>query len=248
MADHRDLLRAELVRAAHRQAAPATTGRFSVRRAVPLLVAAAALVIVVAAGSLIRSDPVGAETFRITEQADGTVVVEVIGAIRDPEIAADELEAAGFSVTLEGVPTAPSLVGQLVSVYTEPADGTADAAVATESDGPRVIELRGEPDSLGTVVIMYGRPANEGELYVANDTVPGCAELSGQRITDDLIRAIIDEHGPHVRWQQLGPPVREVQAEQIDDDAVILTILGLSSDSALVIVGDSVEDEPGVSC
>lgn len=134
MGDHRDRLRAELLAAAHRQGRPTPADRSALRRTAPLL-AAAALLSVVAIGSMLRTDPVGAEVFRIDERSDGTVVIEVIGAVKDPEMAAAQLEAAGFSATLEPVPTPASLVGRIVAVAAEPAARTREADLTTESDG-----------------------------------------------------------------------------------------------------------------
>ncbi len=247
MADHRDHLRNELVRAARRRLQPATSDRFPARRVVPVL-AAAALLVVVALGSLLRSDPVGAEVFRIETLSDGTVVIEVISAIKDPELAAAELDAAGFTVTLEAVPTPESLVGRIVAAAAEPAPGNQDPKLSTEIDDQRVVQLRAEPGTLGTVTILYGRPAAAGELYIANDTVPGCAELAGQQVTDEIRQRIIDDYGPRIRWKDLGPPLREIQGDEVDAEAVVISIIGLSSEAALVTVGESADQQDSVTC
>lgn len=247
MADHRDHLRNELVRAARRRQQPATSDRLPVRRVVPVL-AAAAILVVIALGSLLRSDPVGAEVFRIETLSDGTVVIDVISAIKDPDLAAAELDAAGFAVTLEAVPTPESLVGQIVGAAAEPAPGSGDPDFSTEAEGQRVVQLRAEPGTLGTVTLLYGRPAAAGELYIANDTVPGCAELAGQRVTDEIRERIIDDYGPRIRWQDLGPPVREIRVDEIATDAVVVSIIGLSSEAALVIVGERSDLQEPMTC
>jgi hypothetical protein len=214
---------------------------------VPVL-AAAALVVVAALGSLLRSDPVGAEVFRIETLSDGTVVIDVISAIKDPDLAAAELDAAGFTVTLEAVPTPESLVGRIVAAAAEPAPGNQDPNLATEIDDQRVVQLRAEPGTLGTVTIFYGRPAAAGELYIANDTVPGCAEFAGRQVTDEIRQRIIDDYGPRIRWKDLGPPLREIQGDEVDADAVVVSIIGLSSDAALVTVGESADQQDPVTC
>lgn len=247
MTDHRNHLRNELVRAARRRQQPATSDRFPVRRVVPVL-AVAALLVVVALGSLLRSDPVGAEVFRIETLDDGTVVIEVISAIKDPERAAAELDAAGFTVSLEAVPTPESLVGRIVAAAAEPAPGNQDPNLSTEIDDQRVVRLRAEPGTLGTVTILYGRPAGAGELYIANDTVPGCAELAGRPVTDEIRQRIIDDYGPRIRWKDLGPPLREIRADEVDSDAVVVSIIGLSSEAALVTVGESADQQGSMTC
>ncbi|HAS08969.1 MAG TPA: hypothetical protein DCS55_00360 [Acidimicrobiaceae bacterium] len=247
MADHRSHLRNELVRAARHRQEPATSDRFALRRFAPIL-AVAALLVVAAVGSLLRSDPVGAEVFRIETLSDGTVVIDVISAIKDPERAAAELDAAGFAVSLEAVPTPESLVGRIVAAAAEPAPGNQDPNLSTEIDDQRVVQLRAEPGTLGTVTIFYGRPAGAGELYVANDTVPGCAELAGRQVTDEIRQRIIDDYGPRIRWKDLGPPLREITAEQIDDEAVVVQIIGLSSEAALVTVGETAEVQDSMTC
>lgn len=247
MADHRSHLRDELVRAARRRQQPVTPDRFHLRRVVPVL-AVGALVVVVALSSLLRSDPAGAEVFRIETLDDGTVVIDVLSAIKDPDRAAAELDAAGFTVTLEAVPTPESLVGRIVAAAAEPAPGNQDPNLSTEIDDQRVVQLRAEPGTLGTVTLLYGRPAAAGELYIANDTVPGCAELAGRRVTDEVRQQIIDDYGPRIRWQDLGPPVREIRVDEIDTDAVVVSIIGLSSEAALVIVGERPDLQEPMRC
>jgi len=247
VADHRSHLRNELVRAARRRQQPATPDRFNLRRVVPAL-AVGALVVVVALSSLLRSNPAGAEVFRIETLDDGTVVIDVLSAIKDPDRAAAELDAAGFTVTLEAVPTPESLVGRIVAASAEPAPGTRDPALSSEIDEQRVVQLRAEPETLGTVTINYGRSAAEGELYIATDTVPGCSELAGRQVTDKVRQQIIDDYGPRIRWKDLGPPLREITAEQIDDEAVVVQIIGLSSEAALVTVGETAEVQDSMTC
>ena len=247
MADHRHHLRNEPVRAARRRQHPATSDRFALRRVAPIL-AVAALLVVAAVGSLLRSDPVGAEVFRIETLSDGTVVIDVISAIKDPELAAAELDAAGFTVSLEAVPTPESLVGRIVAASAEPVPGNQDPNLSTEIDDQRVVQLRAGPGTLGAVTIFYGRSAAEGELYTANDTVPGCADLAGQQVTDEIRQRIIDDYGPRIRWKDLGPPLREIQEDEVDADAVVVQIIGLSSDAALVTVGETAEVQDSMTC
>lgn len=238
MADHRDRLRAELLSAARRE--HQRHERRSLRRAVPVAVVAAALLAIVAVGSVLRSDPVAADVFRIQQTGGGGIVVDVVGSIRDPERAAAELEAVGLSVTLEAVPTPPSLVGDLVSLVVEPPAAGPPAPLERETDGAKVVGFRTEPGDVGKVVILYGREAADGEAYVANDTVPGCEELSGERISDGLARRISEDHGPAIRWQLFDDQqIREMPFDELPDDAVVLRVIGLSSDAALAMVTTS---------
>jgi hypothetical protein len=238
VADHRERLRAELIAAARRE--HQRLERRPLRRLVPVAVAAAALVVAVALGSVLRSDPVAADVFRIQRTGSDQLVVDVIGPIRDPERAAAELEAVGLSVTLEAVPTPPSLVGDLVALTVEAPVAGPVAPLEPETDGARVVGSRAEPRGVGRVVIHYGRPAADGEPYTANDTVPGCEDLSGERISDDVARRITREHGPSIRWQLLDDGrVRELPFDQLPEDAVVLRVIGLASDAALAVVTTS---------
>ena len=246
MADHRHHLRNKLVPAARRRQHPATSDRFALRRVAPIL-AVAALLVVAAVGSLLRSDPVGAEVFRIETLSDGTVVIDVISAIKDPDRCCGA-RAAGFTVSLEAVPTPESLVGRIVAASAEPVPGNQDPNLSTEIDDQRVVQLRAGPGTLGAVTIFYGRSAAEGELYTANDTVPGCADLAGQQVTDEIRQRIIDDYGPRIRWKDLGPPLREIQEDEVDADAVVVQIIGLSSDAALVTVGETAEFQDSMTC
>lgn len=246
MADHRSELRRELLAAAHRSSSNAEErSRHAPRRA--KLFIATGVVGVIAALSLVvvrESDPAAANVFSFTVQ-DDDLVIEIVGSVDDADAAVEELGAEGIHADLVPVPAAPSLVGQIVSAFSD-----FDEVEATSSGG-RTTEMRIPADSPGTLTIRYGRDAEANEEYEATESVPDCGSAyAGRPVTDSLRRQLADTYGPTLRWQEIdaGTP-SNITGDEIRPSALIVDVLPVNPRTVLVLVTDGTSSPPsGMSC
>lgn len=242
--DHRTLLREELVAAAARRARPAQPAPARHKRRWPPALVAAAITVVVVLGTAVIAGtprPASADTFRVAIR-DGEVVVTVEGLVEDPDDAEAELRAAGLDATLSAQPAAPSLNG--VVVATTSTFGPLDS----ESDGTRILAFRIPADERRPFTIEYGRAARPGETYVATEPVPACDHYAGKPLGDAVVAEIARRWGPDVSWQrQSGGAVTGVQAQDVGERDVVVTVVPLSPRSVLVRVTDdlsALSEEP----
>lgn len=247
MTDYRSELRRELLVAAqrrHRQTSATAARRTTRRLRVPVtagLVLAIGLALV--AGLARDAPPASADVFKVTVQGQD-LVIKVVGRVQSPAAATAELGAAGVQAEVVPVPAAPSLVGQIVSAFTDFGD------MDSENDGGRTTAIRIPAEMPGTLTIRYGRAAKPGEVYEATESVPDCGTYAGRTVTDGLRRSIGSTYGPNVRWQQVsGGTPSGIGGDVVSPAAQIIDVLPTAPDAVLVIVTDGVSDPPpGMSC
>jgi hypothetical protein len=181
--------------------------------------------------------------FRVTVQGQD-LVIEVVGRVQSPSAAVAELEAAGIHAEVVPVPAMPSLVGQIVSAFTDFGD------LDSETDGGRTTAIRISADATGTLTIRYGRAAKPGEVYEATESAPDCGTYAGRTVTDGLRRAIGSTYGPHIRWQEVSEGIpSSISEDGVNPDAEIIDVLPTAPNAVLVIVTDGINDAPfGMSC
>lgn len=247
MTDHRSELRRELLVAAqrrHRETAATAARRTTRRLRVPVsagLVLTLGLALIAALAR--DAPPASADVFKVTVQGQD-LIIEVVGRVQSPSAAIAELEAAGIQAEVVPVPAAPSLVGQIVSAFTDFGD------MDSETDGGRTTAIRISADVTGTLTLRYGRAAKPGEVYEATESVPDCGNYAGRTVTDGLRRTIGSTYGPNIRWQEVSDGIPSGIGEGVVSPAAeIIDVLPTATDAVLVIVTDGVSDPPpGMSC
>jgi len=245
VADHRTELRRELLAAAHRlDNADKVRPRQPLRR-VGVLAAAFALLVVATALVVTRGpDPAAADVFSITVQ-DHDLVIEIVGAVDDAKAATAELDAEGIHAKLVPVPAAPSLVGEVVSAFSD--FGEMD----NKNVGGRTTEIRIPVDAVGTLTIRYGREAKPDETYEATESVPDCrSAYAGRIVTDGIRRQLADAYGPEIRWQEFadGTP-SNIDGDAVRPRAEIIDVLPIDPRTVLILVTDGASNPPsGLTC
>ncbi len=207
------------------------------RRRSPALAMSLAGVLAVVAATLVilwpRAEP--AQAFTIT-RTDGTVRVEVSNLVTDPDAATAQLQDAGLNARLRAVPVPDGLVGYVVSLEVH---GDFEVETTRDTRGVTAFEVEGT----GFFVIHYGRPAADGETYVATQPSLYCAAWRGRRVGD--IRLEIENSLETIRWQMFNTSdYRLTEVQQPDVNAFVQNVVPLSTQESIIIVSDQKNSLP----
>ena len=207
------------------------------RQRSPVLAMSLAGVLAVIAATLVilwpRAEP--AQAFTIT-RTNGTVRVEVSNLVTNPDAAKAQLQDAGLNASLRAVPVPDGLVGYVVSLEVH---GDFEVEVTRENGGVTAFEVEGT----GFFVIEYGRPAADGETYVATQSSPYCAAWRGQRVGD--LHLEIENSLETIRWQMFNTSdYRLTEVQQPDADAFVQDVVPLSTRESIIIVSDKENSLP----
>lgn len=206
-----------------------TTGLF--RIAAPIM-AGLVLIASFVGVSLIREPgPASAQVFKITELADG-IELSVIDIITTPEAVEQQLvNDLGLLSELHASPVHPYLVGKIIAVgttgdsgpvYDIQPDGTIDTITLNEGFN-------------GTLIISYGRAAEDGELYHATIEDPRCIQLWGQTINQT--RLLLEQNGDTVRYETVDADLKvqtDANPENIDPAYGLTSISYITNDTLVV--------------
>ena len=133
---------------------------------------------------------------------DGTIVVELAGGRVDGDELLDALHDEGVDVVIEEEPAGPSRVGHAISVVVAPGDplGSREIDIRSDADGEGQIFTIPQ-DWFGTLTIVLGRRAEEGEGYTSSsDTFDEgeplhCSGIYGLTLREAARRASIPTPG-----------------------------------------------------
>jgi len=180
-----------------------------------------------------RAEP--AQAFTIT-RTDGTIRVEVSNLVTDPDTAAAQLLDAGLNTKLRAVPVPDGLVGHVVSLEVH---GDFEVETTRDAEGVTAFEVEGT----GFFVINYGRPAADGETYIATESSLHCAAWRGLRVGD--IRSEIENSLETIRWQMFNTSdYLLTEVPQPDTNAFVLDVVPLSTQESIIIVSDQENSLP----
>ena len=108
-----------------------------------------------------------------------------------------------------------------------------------ENGGVTAFEVEGT----GFFVIHYGRPAADGETYLATQSSPYCAAWRGRRVGD--LRLEIENSLETIRWQMFNTSdYRLTEVQQPDANAFVQDVVPLSTRESIIIVSDKENSLP----
>lgn len=241
--DHRDALRAELMRAATRQ----VNGRQRRRRIVRGGVMAALTGLVVGS-TVLGGTPDRAEADVTIRYSRERVTVTLEDLEHRPGVIEGAIREAGLDVSVRAVPVGPSRVGRFVGTVQA---GSAPGEIRAVGSRPGDYLGFSVPRNWdGSLELLVGRPAKAGEMYftVSDATQPGeslaCSDVVGRLATRaeeladaaDLVRSYeVTEGDP--------PQTRVLQWRNVRENSLagwyVLSALGLDSGSVrFVLVPD----------
>ena len=203
----------------------------------PALAMSFAGVLAVVAATLVilwpRAEP--AQAFTIT-QTDGTVRVEVANLVTDPDAATAQLQDAGLNATLQAVPVPDGLVGYVVSLSLS--DG-GEVEITRDTRGVTAFEV----ERAGDFVVHYGRPAADGETYIATQASLHCAAWRGRRVGD--IRSEIENTLETIRWQMFNTSDnRLTEIQEPYANAFVQIVVPLSTRESIIVLSDQENSLP----
>ncbi len=207
------------------------------RQRSPVLAMSMAGVLAVVAATLVilwpRAEP--AHAFTIT-RTNGTVRVEVSNLVTNPDAATAQLQDAGLNARLRAVPVPEGLVGYVVSLEVH---DDFEVEWTRENGGITAFEVEGT----GFFVVNYGRPAADGETYLATQSSPYCAAWRGRRVGD--LRLEIENSLETIRWQMFNTSdYRLTEVQQPDANAFVQDVVPLSTRESIIIVSDKENSLP----
>lgn len=179
------------------------TARRRTRRRVAQRVAGAAVALLAAVGIgafALQDEPASAGV-RV-EERNGLVYVRLTDVEYRPDVIEDAARDAGIALTVEAVPTGPSLVGRFIA-YEQVGEDTGELR-KLDADGPAFGGFAIPADFDGRLVLQVGRPAAENEPYfsfsnaLADGEPLACSGVIG-RTAQEALR-IAESRGLQVRW------------------------------------------------
>lgn len=205
------------------------------RSPVPAMSLAGVLAVIAVTLVILWPRAESAQAFTITH-TDGTVRVVVSNLVTDPDAATAQLQDAGLNARLRAVPVPDNLVGYVVSLSVL---GVVDVELTRNANGVTDFEVAGD----GFFVVNYGRPAADGETYVATQSGLQCAAWRNQRVADILTE--IEGAIEVLRWQMFNSSTLKLTAVPLPDaDAFVQDTVPLSANSAIIIVSDKQDSLP----
>lgn len=200
-----------------RTVARRTSRRRVLGRAAGATLGLLALVVVVAV--VVDEEP--AEAGVSVEQRGGLLYVRLTDIEYRPDVIEEAAAGAGLAVSVEAVPTGPSLVGRFIRF--EQAGADTGELRELDRDGPAFSGFTIPAGYDGTLVLQVGRPARSDEVYrhFANALSPG----------EPLACSGIIDVAPHTA-------VEIVRARGVDARWTILTERGLQPVDESALAGE----------
>ena len=124
--------------------------------------AALAVLLAVGAGAIVLRDEPAAAGVRV-EERDGLVYVRLVDLEYRADVIEDAARQAGIDVSVESVPTGPSLIGRFIR-FAQTGEDTGELR-RLDADGPAFDGFAIPADFDGTLVLQVGRPASDDEPY-----------------------------------------------------------------------------------
>jgi hypothetical protein len=253
-----DALREELLAAAARQIDAGRPIRPRPRLAVAAAGATTAVLAVAMGVLLTLSAPAPAQADVRVEVEGGRVIITLVELEHRPERIQAVAQGAGLDVTVSAVPVGPSLVGRFVR---STGNGALPPELHVLGTGPTTFAGFSLPeDWRGSLHLSVGRPADDGEAYVAYSDAFAegeplhCAGVLGAPATEAL--ALVEQLPLHADWE-LGSvdPVTRVRPadlrEGIADGLVVVRADAVAADRVVLRLAppaDAVTPAPPSRC